>query len=118
MPSPSFDEFDEPQFLEPAHYHDPAQISNIAGIPSALLNILPPEAQKSLFDVQESISVAYASYRRLQDMAKERFHRLIPAKNQDHDKGPIECRCNDMLNCPDRFQKCPLALVSVVRELH
>jgi hypothetical protein len=101
--------FDEVQFLEPAHYHDPTQISNIAAIPMALLNVLPLDAQQSLWAIQESTSVAYASYIRLQELSQERFHRLVPAKNQVHGTEAIECRCDDRLACAHRFMKRPLA---------
>lgn len=83
--------FDEPQFLEPAHHHDPTKISNVANIPAALLEDLAVDAQKALLNIQESASVAYASYRRLRDLSKERFHRLVPAKKQDHDVEAIQC---------------------------
>jgi hypothetical protein len=101
--------FDEVQFLEPAHHHDPTQISSIAAIPVALLKVLPTDAQQSLWAIQESTSVAYASHNRLQELTKERFHRLVPAKNQLHGFHAIECRCTDRLACIHRFVKRSLA---------
>lgn len=111
MASPTFD---EDQFLEPPHHHDPTQISNIAAIPVALLKVLPFDAQQALWAIQESASVAYASYNRLQQLSKERFHRLVPAKNQLHGTEAIECRCADRLACVHRFLKRHLVLWSVI----
>jgi hypothetical protein len=86
---------DEAQFLEPPHHHDPTLVASVATIPTALLKALPNDAQKSLWAIQESTSVAYASYSRLQELYKERFHRLVPAKNQVQEKEIIECRWDD-----------------------
>lgn len=105
--------FDEPQFLEPAHHHDPTQVSNIAAIPTALLRVVPTDVQRSLWVIQESTSVAYASYSRLQQISKERFHRLVPAKNQACRNQAIECRCDDRLACADRFVKRSLVPLSM-----
>jgi hypothetical protein len=94
---PSFT-FDEPQFLEgPAHYHDPTLVSNVAAIPVALLDALTVDSQQALWAIQEATSVAYASYIRLQGLAKERFHRLVPARGQNRGTEAIECKCDARL---------------------
>jgi hypothetical protein len=87
----SSSDFDEPQFLEPAHHHDPTKIAYIAGIPAALVENLPADAQKALWDIQESASVSYASWRRFEELWRERFHRLVPAKKQNHEEA-IQCK--------------------------
>jgi hypothetical protein len=95
----SSSDFDEPQFLEPAHHHDPTKVAYIAGIPAALLENLPADAQKALWDIQESTSVVYASWRRLEELSKERFHRLVPAKKQNHEE-TIQCRSDPKSRTP------------------
>ena len=87
--------FEKVQFLEPPHHHDPTLVSSVATIPTALLKVLPSDAQESLCAIHESTSVAYASFSRLQELYKERFHRLVPSKNQVHGRETIECRCGD-----------------------
>lgn len=63
-------------FLEPPHSHDPTQVSHIAALPYKLIIQLPLDIQDSFWALQESTSVLYASYIRLQSMLEERFERL------------------------------------------
>ena len=66
----------ETLFLEPPHDHDPRAISHIAALPASVLGSLPEPIQDALYTLQESTSVVYASYLRLQDLLDERFERL------------------------------------------
>ena len=70
----------ESLFLEPPHSHNPSNISNIAALPSSMLVQLPEEVQDALWTLQESTSVVYASYLRLQALLDERFDRLTPLR--------------------------------------
>jgi hypothetical protein len=65
-------------FLEPPHSHDPTRISHIAALSATVLTALPDAVQDALWTLQESTSVVYASYLRLQALLKEKFERLTP----------------------------------------
>ncbi|ETI19442.1 hypothetical protein G647_09276 [Cladophialophora carrionii CBS 160.54] len=65
-------------FLEPPHSHDPSNVSHVAALPADMLNQLPEPVQNALWKLQESTSVVYASYLRLQALLDERFDRLTP----------------------------------------
>ena len=56
-----------------------------------MVNQLPEESKTSLLAVLESTSVAFASYKRLKDLVGERFHRLVPAGNQNHADNEVKC---------------------------
>ncbi|KAK5058865.1 hypothetical protein LTR84_011129 [Exophiala bonariae] len=64
-------------FLEPAHSHDPTDVSHVAALPDSMLSQLPPSVQDALWTLQESTSVVYASYERLQELLDQRFDRLV-----------------------------------------
>jgi hypothetical protein len=88
-------DYDEPQFLEPAHSHDPVQISHI--VPTPLTENIPTSFQNALIVLQESTSVAFASSKRLQALVGEHFHRLVPARAElssspVNEVGGIKCR--------------------------
>jgi hypothetical protein len=68
-------------FLEPPHSHDPTSISHIAALPAELLEKVPIDVQDSLWLLQESTSVLYASHLRLQDLVSEKFDRLHATKD-------------------------------------
>lgn len=88
-------DFDEPQFLEPAHSHDPIHVSNIITLPTSLVKNIPASFQHALTNLQESTSVAFASYSRLQELVAARFYRLVPAKTQPASKAedPHSIKC-------------------------
>ncbi|KIX98509.1 uncharacterized protein Z520_05810 [Fonsecaea multimorphosa CBS 102226] len=65
-------------FLAPPHSHDPSNVSHVAALPASMLMQLPEPVQDALWTLQESTSIVYASYLRLQDLLEERFDRLIP----------------------------------------
>ncbi|EXJ53989.1 hypothetical protein A1O7_09326 [Cladophialophora yegresii CBS 114405] len=65
-------------FLEPPHSHDPSNVSHVAALPADMLSQLPEPVQNALWTLQESTSVVYASYLRLQALLDERFDRLTP----------------------------------------
>lgn len=69
---------ESPLFLEPPHSHDPSNVSHIAALPISMLRQLPETVQDALWTLQESTSVVYASYLRLQALLDERFDRLLP----------------------------------------
>ena len=93
-------DFDEPQFLEPAHSHDPGCMTQQATVPVALFEAVPDTFQQALDNLQESTSIAFASFSRLQQLIRERFDRLVPAKEQENTKigevGHVKCQsyCN------------------------
>ncbi|KIW63097.1 hypothetical protein PV04_09974 [Phialophora macrospora] len=65
-------------FLEPPHSHDPSNVSHIAALPADMVSQLPEAVQNALWTLQESTSIVYASYLRLQALLEERFDRLTP----------------------------------------
>jgi hypothetical protein len=65
-------------FLEPPHSHDPSNVSHVAALPADMLSQLPESVQNALWMLQESTSIVYASYLRLQALLEERFDRLTP----------------------------------------
>ena len=67
---------EELPFLEPPHSHDVTSISHLASLPTSMLDQLPTEVQDALWALQESTSVVYASYGRLQDIVSARLDRL------------------------------------------
>jgi hypothetical protein len=73
-------------FLVPPHFHNPTDISRIAALPTDLLSNVPLDVQDSLWLLQESTSVLYASHLRLQDLVSEKFDRLHTTKD------PNTCR--------------------------
>lgn len=75
-------DFDDPNYLEPAHSHNPSQISHLTTLPSSVAQASSTSFQQVLAAAQESTSVAYASFQRLQEIVRERFHRLVPARDQ------------------------------------
>ncbi|KAK5452928.1 hypothetical protein LTS15_007076 [Exophiala xenobiotica] len=64
-------------FLAPPHSHDPSHVSHVAALPASMLLQLPETVQEQLWDLQESTSIVYASYIRLQELLDERFDRLV-----------------------------------------
>ena len=75
-------DYDEPQFLEPAHSHDPVQVSDLIVTPTSVTENIPSSFQEALTVLQESTSVAFASSKRLQALAADRLHRLVPAMGE------------------------------------
>jgi hypothetical protein len=70
-------------FLDYPHAHDPTMIDNVAALSTDLLQRLPQAVQDALWLLQESTSVMYASYLRLQQLIDEKFDRLNPIPGQD-----------------------------------
>ncbi|KAL6249216.1 hypothetical protein RBB50_004279 [Rhinocladiella similis] len=64
-------------FLAPPHSHDPTDVSHVAALPTSMLLQLPEAVQENLWTLQESTSIVYASYLRLQELIEERFDRLV-----------------------------------------
>lgn len=78
-------------FLAPPHSHDPCDVSEVAALPSSMLMQLPEPVQEALWTLQESTSIVYASYLRLQTLMNERFERLIPLPSRQGD-AMISCK--------------------------
>jgi hypothetical protein len=72
---------EERPFLEPPHSHDVTNIAHLASIPTSLLDQIPADVQDALWALQESTSVVYASYSRLQEIVYSRFDRLVLLPN-------------------------------------
>jgi hypothetical protein len=90
-------DYDEPQFLEPAHSHDPVQVSYL--LPTSLNENIPGSFRDALTVLQESNSVAFASSKRLHALVGDRFNRLVPAKVElssipVNEGGNIRCRAS------------------------
>lgn len=64
-------------FLAPPHSHDPSNVSHVAALPAMMLSQLPESVQDALWTLQESTSIVYASYTRLQSLLTERFEHLV-----------------------------------------
>ena len=92
--------YDEPQFLEPAHFHDPVQLSHIITLPTSLTDKIPNSFREALAALQESTSVAFASSQRLQALVGDLFHRVVPAmaelnSSPVNEDGKIKCRASE-----------------------
>lgn len=72
-------------FLEPPHTHDLSSVSNIATLPSSLLQNISDNLRTTLDDLEESTSIAFASLTRLQELFEERFDRLMPSIDVEGD---------------------------------
>lgn len=70
-------------FLDYPHSHDPTCVSDIAALSIDMLRQLPKEVQDSLWQLQESTSIVYASYARFQDLLAEKFDRLSLTPGSD-----------------------------------
>ena len=103
-------------FLDYPHAHDPTNTSDIAALSTDLLRQLPIEAQNSLWLQQESTSVVYASYIRLQDLLDEKFERLscLPQDGR--------CRCTLLTSVQrpltDNFTDSEHAFATYVNQLN
>ena len=64
-------------FLEPPHAHDVSSIAHLASLPTNMLDQLPQELHEPLWQLQEAISVVYASYARLQGILAAELDRLV-----------------------------------------
>jgi hypothetical protein len=53
---------------------------------------LPETVQEQLWDLQESTSIVYASYIRLQELLDERFDRLVEMPF-GRKTGSVNCKC-------------------------
>src|SRR2546423_15300343 len=72
--------FDNPNFLEPAHFHDPEYLPNVAFLPPPATFRLPMGLQEAVQLLEESTSIAYSSLIRLRNLLQERFDHLRPIK--------------------------------------
>lgn len=84
-------------FLAPPHSHDPCDVSHVAALPQSMLQQLPESVQTALWTLQESTSIIYASYVRLEDLISERFDRLIPLP---FSPGSAMMKCESMHGSP------------------
>ena len=75
-------------YLEIPHSHDPTAIADFAALPAPMLLKLPRSIHEVLWAMQESMSVLFASYNRLQELFKEQEDRSL---TYDAVTGQIEC---------------------------
>ena len=85
--------YDNPGFLEPAHDHDPVDISYLTGLPPSSSSYLPDEVQDLLPAVQEATSIAFASLNRLDDLLSQRLERLTILTEGNKKSGPGNTQC-------------------------
>jgi hypothetical protein len=86
--------YDKPHFLEPAHDHDPTQVSNLTDIPQSISGALPNEIRELLPAVREATSIVFASFNRLDDLLSQRLERLtiVPNENRKPDASEDQCK--------------------------
>jgi hypothetical protein len=86
--------YDEPNFLEPAHDHDPADVSNLIDLPPSVSDLLPNAVRELLPAVQEATSIVSASFNRLGDLQSQRLKRLaiLPDNYRKPGAGEIQCK--------------------------
>lgn len=99
-------------FLAPPHSHDPCDVSHVAALPQSMLQQLPESVQTALWTLQESTSIMYASYVRLEELISERFDRLIPLP---FSPGSAMMKCESMHGSPP--EECPANLTKIPRGL-
>lgn len=87
-------QYDDPRFLEPAHDHDPVDISYLIDLPPSSSRHLPDEVLELLPAVQEATSIVFASFNRLNDLLRQRLDRLTVLPEEIGKPGPenIQCR--------------------------
>lgn len=86
--------YDDPRFLEPAHDHNPTDISYLTDLPPSSSNYIPDEVRDLLPAVQETTSIVFASSKRLDDLLSQRLERLtvLPEEDREHGAGNTQCR--------------------------
>jgi hypothetical protein len=72
--------FDNPNFLEPAHFHDPEYLPDVAFLPPLATERLSMGLQEAVHLLEESTSIAYSSLIRLRSLLQQRFDHLRPIK--------------------------------------
>lgn len=75
-------------YLETPHSHNPAAIPQFIGLPSSMLLKLPMSIHEIVWTLQESTSVVFASYNRLQELLNERENRSFIYNSVT---GQVEC---------------------------
>jgi hypothetical protein len=85
---------DKPHFLQPAHDHDPADVSNLTDLPYSVSGALPNEVRELLPAVREATSIVFASFSRLDDLLSQRLERLttVPNEYRKRDGGEVQCK--------------------------
>ena len=85
--------YDNPDFLEPAHEHDPQEVSKLTDIPQSISGSLPNELRELLRAVREATSIVFASFNRLDDLLSQRLERLTIAPDESRNPGAGEVQC-------------------------
>ncbi|KAF7506596.1 hypothetical protein GJ744_011633 [Endocarpon pusillum] len=80
--------YDDPRFLEPAHDHNPSDISYLTDIPPSSSSYMTDEVRDLLAAVQEATSIVFASFKRLDDLLSQRLERLMVLLEEDRKPGP------------------------------
>ena len=88
-------DYDEPRSLDPALSHEIIEFSRL--IQTSLAKDIPTTFRDALSGLHDSTSTAFASSKRLQALAEDRFNRLIPARadlssSPANEAGDIRCR--------------------------
>jgi hypothetical protein len=86
--------YDKPDFLEPAHDHDPTEVSSLVDLPRPLLDPLPNEIRELLPAVREATSIVFASFKRLDHLLSQRLERLtvLPDAVREQGEGGVYCK--------------------------
>jgi hypothetical protein len=88
-------DFDNPHFLEPSHSHDAKCVLDITSLPSSVTEKMSATFRDAILLLEESTSIAYSSFTRLQDLIQERFDHLLPTGQQSAkaaECGNISCK--------------------------
>ena len=96
-------------FLDFPHAHDPTHVSAVAALSTDLLRQIPTDVHGSLWQLQESTSIVYASYIRLFGLLDERFERLtlLPTSAGCKQPAPIHTP-------PTTFLLTPIQILNVL----
>lgn len=85
--------YDKPHFLEPAHDHDPADVSELTDMPLSISGSLPNEIRELLPAVREATSIVFASFNRLENLRSQRLERLVALSGENKKPGAGEVQC-------------------------
>jgi hypothetical protein len=89
--------YDKPHFLEPAHGHDPADVSILTDLPISISGHLPNEVLEQLPTVQEATSIIFASLNRLDELLSQRLERLTLLPEENRKPGIQDPQCKSFI---------------------
>jgi hypothetical protein len=85
--------YDKAHFLEPAHDHDPVDVSHLTRLPLSISSELPQQVLDILPAVCEATSIVFASFDRLDDLLSQRLERLHPLSPENQKLGLSSVQC-------------------------